>query len=404
MPTQKRDYYEVLGLSRNASEGDIKKAYRKLAVKYHPDKNPGNVEAEEKFKEATEAYEVLTNPQKRQKYDQFGHQAFAPGGGGGGFGGGGFEGIDLEEALRTFMGAFGGGGGGGARGGSIFDDFFGGGASARGGGRQAANRGNDLRFDLEIDFEEGVFGSQRDLTFNVMDECKDCKGSGAQSGSKRETCPQCKGTGQSISSNGFFHVRQTCRACGGAGEVVRNPCHTCRGAGRVKARRTITLKIPAGVETGSRLRVAGKGENGVRGGPPGDLYVVLHVREHELFKRRDEDIFVQVPVPYPVAALGGEIEVPTIHGYAKLKIPAATESGKVFRLRGRGLKGVGSFGNGDQHVVVMVETPERLDHKQRKVLQEFARLLDDNNHPEAARLKNRAKQFYRRRDTLQASK
>ena len=394
MPTQKRDYYEVLGIERNASDDDIKKAYRKLAVKYHPDKNPGNVEAEEKFKEATEAYEVLTNAQKRAQYDQFGHQAFGPGGGGGGFGGGGFQGIDLEEALRTFMGAFGGGGGG--RGGSIFDDFFGGRAE-----RGASNRGNDLRFDLEIDFEEAVFGSQRDLTFSVMDECKKCSGSGAEAGSKRETCTRCKGTGQEVFARGFMHVRQPCSACGGAGETIRNPCRECRGAGRVKARRTITLKIPAGVETGSRLRVAGKGENGVRGGPAGDLYVVLHVREHEVFKRRDEDIFLEVPVPYHVAALGGEIEVPTLYGFAKLKIPPATETGKVFRMRGRGLKGVGSFGNGDQHCVIRVETPERLSGKQRKALQAFAELLEDDNHPESQRLHRRAKEFYKHRDTLQ---
>ena len=402
MPTTKRDFYEVLGVGRSATADEIKKAYRKLAVQYHPDKNPGNVEAEEKFKEATEAYEVLSDSQKRQKYDQFGHQAFGPGSGGGGFGGGGFQGIDLEEALRTFMGAFGGGGGGGR--GSIFDDFFGGGMGGGRSDRGAANRGNDLRFDLEIDFEEAVFGSQRDLTFNVMDECAKCQGSGAAAGSKRETCPQCKGTGQTISSNGFFHVRQACSTCGGTGEILRNPCRECRGSGRVKARRTITVKIPAGVETGSRLRVAGKGESGTRGGPAGDLYVVLHVREHPLFKRRDEDIFVEVPVPFHVAAIGGEIEVPTIHGIAKLKIPAATESGKVFRLRGRGLKGVGTFGNGDQHCVVMVETPERLSGKQRKALEEFSRLLDDDNHPVRQKMNKRAQEFYKRRDTLQKNK
>lgn len=399
MPTNKRDYYEVLGVGRTATDDEIKRAYRKLAVQYHPDKNPGNVEAEEKFKEATEAYEILSDKQKRQKYDQFGHQAFGPGtGGGSGFGG--FQGIDLEEALRTFMGAFGGGGGGR---GSIFDDFFGGGGGMGGGRgeRTHANRGNDLRFDLEIDFEEAVFGSQRDLTFSVMDECGKCKGSGAEEGSKRETCSRCKGTGQSISSNGFFHVRQACSACGGSGEILRNPCRECRGSGRVKERRTITLKIPAGVETGSRLRVAGKGESGVRGGPPGDLYVVLHVREHPLFKRRDEDILIEVPVPFHVAALGGEIEIPTIHGFAKLKIPPGTESGKVFRLRGRGLKGVGSFGNGDQHCVVMVETPERLSSKQRKALEEFAKSLNDDNHPAGKNMKRRAQEFYRRRDTLQ---
>lgn len=396
MPAQKKDYYELLGVDRKASADDLKKAYRKLAVQYHPDKNPGNVEAEEKFKQITEAYEVLSDPQKRQKYDQFGHQAFGPGGGG--FGGaGGFQGIDLEEALRTFMGAFGGGGG---RGGSIFDDFFGGGERAT---RTAANRGADLRFDLEIDFEEAVFGSKRDLTFSVMDECGKCNGTGAEPGSSRESCPRCGGSGQTVTSNGFFHVRQSCAACRGTGEVIRTPCQECRGQGRIKARRTISLKIPAGVETGSRLRVAGKGESGSRGGPTGDLYVVLHVREHELFQRRDEDIFVQVPVPYAVAVLGGDIEVPTLYGFAKLKIPAGTESGKVFRLRGRGLKGVGSFGNGDQHVVIMVETPHRLNGKQRKALEQFAELCGEGNHPEAEKLKRRAKEFYRRRDALQGS-
>jgi molecular chaperone DnaJ len=388
----KRDYYEVLGVSRDADADAIKKAYRKLAIQYHPDKNPGNVEAEEQFKQITEAYEVLSDATKRKKYDQFGHQAFGPGSGG--FGGrGGFEGIDLEEALRTFMGAFGGGGGGG----SIFDDFFGGGG---GGSRTASNRGADLRFDLEIDFEEAVFGSQRDLTFSVLEDCKECNGTGAEKGSKKEVCPQCKGTGQVVSSNGFFHVRQTCSMCRGAGEMVRNPCRACRGTGRAKARRTISVKIPAGVETGSRLRVSGKGESGSRGGVAGDLYVVLHVKEHSLFQRRDEDIFVQMPVPYPVATLGGEIEVPTLHGFAKLKIPAGTESGKVFRLRGKGLTGMGRFDNGDQHVIVSVETPERLSGKQKKALEEYARLLDESNHPRSKAIRREAEEFFRRRDAL----
>jgi len=392
----KRDYYEVLGVKRDADADAVKKAYRKLAVQYHPDKNPGNVEAEENFKQITEAYEVLSDPAKRQKYDQFGHQAFGPGSGG--FGrSGGFQGIDLEEALRTFMGAFGGGGGGG---GSIFDDFFGGGG---GSSRSASNRGADLRFDLEIDFEEAVFGSQRDLTFSVMDECSACDGTGAEKGSKKETCPQCKGTGQVVSSNGFFHMRQACNRCGGTGEIIRNPCRTCGGAGRVKGRRTISVKIPAGVETGSRLRVSGKGESGARGGTAGDLYVVLHVKDHELFQRRDEDIFVQVSVPYPIAALGGEIEVPTIHGFAKLKIPAGTESGKVFRLRGQGLSGVGRFDSGDQHVIVAVETPERLSGKQKKALEEYARMLDESNHPRERQMRKQAEEFFRRRDALKTS-
>jgi molecular chaperone DnaJ len=397
MSKTKRDYYEVLGIARTATAEEIKKAYRKLAVKYHPDKNPGNVEAEEKFKEATEAYDVLNDQAKRQKYDQFGHQAFGPGSGGGGFSGTNFQGIDLEEALRTFMGAFGGG-----RRGSIFDDFFGGGGGR--GERTSANRGADIRHDIEIDFEEAVFGSQRDISIAIMEECPRCKGQGTESGSRRETCPRCKGRGETITSNGIYHVRQTCSACGGVGEILRNPCRECRGEGRIKGRRNIVLKIPAGVETGSRLRVAGKGSSGLRGGPAGDLYVVLHVREHEMFKRRDEDIFIEVPVPYPVAALGGEIEVPTLYGYAKLKIPAGTESGKVFRMRDRGLKGAGNFRNGDQHCVVIVETPERLSGKQRKALEEFAATLEDDNHPLHERMRKSAREFYRRRETLQDAK
>lgn len=399
MPTAKRDYYKVLGVARDASADDIKKAYRKLAVQFHPDKNPGNVEAEEKFKEISEAYEVLSNEDKRAQFDRFGHQAFGGGGGargGGGFSGG-FQGIDLEEALRTFMGAMGGGGGG-----SIFGNFFDEGDPRA--GRGASNRGADLRFDLEIDFEEAVFGSQRDLTFAVMDECKDCSGTGAEVGSKRETCPRCKGTGYTVTANGFFQVRQPCSGCGGTGEIIRKPCRPCGGTGRVKARRTIALKIPAGVETGSRLRVTGKGENGVRGGPAGDLYVVLHVKPHEIFQRRDEDIFIQVPVPYSIAVLGGEVEVPTLYGLAKLKIPAGTESGKAFRLRGKGLQGQGRFGDGDQHVVVVVEVPERLSSRQRKQLQEWADTLESSNHPNAVRLHKQAEEFYRRRDTLQAAK
>ena len=244
MSSEKRDYYEVLGVARDASDDDVKKAYRKLAVKHHPDKNPGDKEAEEKFKEISEAYEVISDAQKRQQYDQFGHRAFSSGGGaGGGFGGGGFGGIDLEEALRTFMGAFGGSGGGGGRG-SIFDDFFGGGR----GGQRASNRGSDLRFDLEIDFEEAVLGSRREITFPLMEECASCKGSGAKPGSKKTVCSRCGGQGAVVTSNGFFHVKQPCTACGGAGQVISNPCSACHGAGRVKGQCKLTLKIPAGVE------------------------------------------------------------------------------------------------------------------------------------------------------------
>lgn len=387
----KRDYYEVLGIARNASEDEVKKAYRKLAVKYHPDKNPGDVAAEEHFKEISEAYEILSEPAKRQQYDQFGHAAFGPGSRGG-FGG--FGGIDLEEALRTFMGAFGGGS-------SIFDNFFGGGGGGEGqGSRDSVSRGADLRFDLEIDFEEAVFGSHREITIPVMEECADCKGRGADKDSKVETCSRCKGRGMVITGNGFFQIRQGCSACGGTGEVIRNPCRTCRGAGRVHIQRAIDVRIPPGVETGSRLRLAGKGEGGSRSGPPGDLYVVLHARPHELFQRRDEDVFYEFPIPFHVAVLGGELEVPALDGYAKLKIPAGTESGTVFRLRGRGLAGPRGAAPGDLHVRAIVEVPTRLDGKQREVMRQFGETLAIANHPLQEKIRKQADEFYAHRDVI----
>ena len=390
MPAAKRDYYEVLGVARDASAEDIKKAYRKLALQFHPDKNPGNKEAEEKFKEISESYEVLSDPQKRQVYDQYGHRAFAPGGGGGGFGG---FGIDLEEALRTFMGAFGGGG-------SIFDDFFGGGGRPQS-RRDTASRGSDLRFDLEIDFEEAAFGSQREITLPIMEECSACKGSGAEAGSKKETCRRCSGHGMLIASNGFFQVRQTCPACGGTGQTIANPCRTCRGEGRVKGKRQISLRIPAGVETGSRLRIAGAGEGGTRGGVAGDLYVVLHVKTHDLFQRRDEDIYLEMPIPVHVAALGGEIDVPTIHGYTPLKIPAGTESGAVFRIRGKGVAGLHGIRNGDQHVRVTVEIPTHLNSAQKDLLKHLQDTLKNENHPRAREVIRQAEEFYSHKKAME---
>jgi molecular chaperone DnaJ len=385
MAEPKRDFYEVLGVARDGSADDLKKAYRKLAFQYHPDRNPGNKEAEEKFKEISEAYEILSDPQKRSAYDQFGHRAFAPGGGAGGFGG---FGIDLEEALRTFMGAFGGGGG------SIFDDFFGGAMRGERGARDATARGADLRFDLEIEFEEAVVGSEREITMPILEECSTCKGSGAEAGSQKETCRRCNGRGMLISSNGFFQFRQTCPTCDGSGQTINKPCRNCRGEGRVKGRRTISLKIPPGVETGSRLRLAGKGEGGARGGPAGDLYVVLHVRPHDLFQRRDEDIFVELPIPFHLAALGGEVEVPTIHGYTPLKIPPGTENGTVFRLRGKGITGVRGMASGDQHVRVVVEIPARLSGEQKEILRAFAKSCAEGNHPLGVKIRAVADEFY----------
>jgi len=390
----KRDYYDVLGVDRGVGADELKKAYRKLAVQFHPDKNPGDKEAEEKFKEITEAYEILSNADKRQQYDQFGHQAFGSGSGGG-FGGGGF-GIDLEEALRTFMGNFGGAG-------SIFDDFFGGGGGGRGGARDGSSRGADLRFDLEIDFEESVFGSEREISFPVMDACTDCGGSGAAKGSQKSVCNRCGGQGVVVSSNGFFHMRQACTACGGSGEVIGTPCSGCRGSGRVKGRRTLTLKIPKGVETGSRLRVRGKGEGGSRGGSPGDLYVVLHVKSHDLFNRSDLDIFLEYPVPFHTAALGGEVEVPTIHGPAKLKIPSGTETGKVFRLRGKGVTGIKGYRDGDQHISVVVQVPTRLSGRQKKALAEFGESLSEANHDRIKRFGRGVQEFFKRKHSIESS-
>jgi len=386
MPAAKRDYYEVLGVAREATDVEIKKAYRRLAVEFHPDKNPGNVEAEERFKEITEAYEILRDGQKRQMYDQYGHQAFRPGAGG--FGG--FGGIDLEEALRTFMGAFGGGG-------SIFDDFFGGGRRNADG----VSRGADLRFDLEIEFEEAVFGSKREIALPIMADCEACNGTGAAPGSKKETCRRCNGQRMLISSNGFFQVRQTCPNCAGTGTVITTPCRECRGEGRVKTRRKLSLKIPAGVETGSRLRLAGKGEGGGRGGPAGDLYVVMHVKPHPFFQRRDEDIYVDMPIPLHVAALGGEIEVPTIHGFAKMKVPSGTESGTVIRLRGKGLKGIHGLRNGDQHVRVTIEVAEHLNRKQKKLLREFGDVCEESNYPRHKQIHKMADEFYEHKKAIE---
>lgn len=396
MADAKKDYYETLGVPRDADADAMKKAYRKLAVQFHPDKNPGNVAAEEKFKQISEAYEVLSDPEKRQRYDQFGHRAFAPGGGGRAGGFEGFGGIDLEEALRTFMGAFGGGGGG-----SIFDDFFGGGGGGRERGRSARAAGADLRFDLEIDFEEAALGSHREITIPVMTECAECSGTGAARGSSKETCRQCEGRGAVVSSQGFIQFRQTCPVCRGSGKMVTKPCRACNGAGRVRERRTLSLKIPPGVETGSRLRLAGKGEAGPQGGPAGDLYVVLHVREHDLFERHDQDVLCEAPIPFAVAALGGEIEVPTIQGPAKLKIPPGTQNGSVFRLRERGVVDPRSGLHGDHHVRVIVEVPQRLASRHRRAIEELGGALDDTHHPLAAAMREKARRFYERKKVLE---
>ncbi len=394
MSAQKQDYYNVLGVQRSASEEEIKKAYRKLAIKYHPDKNPGDKAAEEKFKEASEAYEVLSDASKRQQYDQFGHAAFGAGRGaraGSGFGAGG---IDLEEALRTFMGASGGRG-------NIFDNFFGGGGRSR--NPNAPQSGADLRFDLSIDFEEAVLGSHREIRINVNETCGRCNGSGGEPGSGRRACPDCGGSGQVTSGGGFIQFSQTCPTCRGAGKIIENPCVTCHGQGLVREKRSIDVKIPAGVETGSRLRILGKGEGGLRGGPAGNLYIVLHVREHAFFKRNDLDVVCEVPVPFQIATLGGEVSVPTIHGNATLKIPVGTESGKVFRMRGKGISSP-RYGTGDQHIIVRIEVPKGLSNKEKKKLKDAVGQLNEKHFPLTQKMHKAAKKFYEHKRTLGKNK
>ena len=388
----KRDYYEVLGISKSASADEIKSAYRKLAMKYHPDRNPGDEEAKAKFQEASEAYEVLSNDEKRQRYDQFGHQGvnFGPGGFDFGRDFSHFQDIDLGDILNS---VFGGGMGGGAFGGMF------------GGGRRQTNpdgpqRGADMSMELEVDFEEALFGSERTLDLTLPEECDQCHGSGAAKGSKRATCSTCGGRGAVVRGNGFFQVRQTCPKCGGEGSVIEHPCPACHGSGQMRAKRQVTLRIPKGVDTGSRLRLAGKGGGGLRGGEPGDLYVVVRVRDSEIFIRDGLDLAVDVPVSPVAAAVGGDVDVPTPDGVANLKIPSGTPNGKLFRLRGKGMPSLRGMGTGDLVVRIVFEVPQRLTAKQRGLLDDLAKILEPENFPEAQKLSVAAKKFYSRKEKL----
>ena len=382
MTVTKRDYYEVLGVSKSAPADEIKKAYRKLAVKHHPDKNPGDHTAEEKFKELGEAYDVLMDDNKRAAYDRMGHAAFAQGTAGprGGGGAGGFH-----DPFDIFREVFGAGGGG------VFEQFFGGGGASQG---EAHQRGSDLRYDLQIRLEEAAFGCEKEIEINKLDACKKCNGSGAEPGSKVTTCPTCRGRGQVIASRGFFQVAQTCPTCRGTGQTISNPCKACGGEGRAEARSRIKLKIPAGIENGARLRSSRNGESGVRGGPPGDLYVVIHIKEHEVFEREEDNLYCEVPVRFTTAALGGEVSVPTLEGKAALKIPAGTQSGTVFKLRGKGIPTLSSSQRGDLMVRVLVEVPSKLDAEQRKKLEEFAELCGDENTPIHKSFFEKAKEWF----------
>jgi molecular chaperone DnaJ len=383
MATTKRDYYQVLGVERGATPDEIKKSYRKLAVKYHPDKNPGDKTAEDKFKELGEAYEILSNPDKRSAYDRFGHQAFTQGGGMGGAGG-------AHDPFDIFREVFGGARGNG--GGGIFESIFGDAAAQDGGGR---GRGADLRYDMRISFQEAARGVEKEIEISKLQTCDICHGSGAEPGSKVTTCPTCGGHGQVAVSRGFFNIAQTCPRCKGAGQTIEKPCHVCHGDGRSEKTAKIKIKIPAGVEDGTRLRSTGQGEGGSRGAAPGDLYVVLHVEAHEFFQREGTDLYCSVPISFAKAALGGEVKVPTLEGSAVLKVPAGTQSGKVFRLRGKGLPEVHGRSVGDLHVKLYVEVPTKLNPVQRAHLQSVADSCDEHTHPEETSFFKKAANFFK---------
>jgi molecular chaperone DnaJ len=366
----KRDLYEVLGVNREASEDEIKKSYRRLAMKHHPDRNPDNPKAEELFKEAKEAYEILSDANKRAAYDQYGHAGVDPSAGGGAAGMGGFA-----DAF-----------------GDIFGDIFGGGR-----GRSNVYRGADLRYNLEIGLEEAARGTETKIRIPTLEECETCDGSGAKPGTKPTKCGTCDGHGQVRMQQGFFSVQQTCPKCRGAGKVVESPCPTCRGAGRLKQHKTLSVKIPSGVDEGDRIRLSGEGEAGVNGGPPGDLYVVIQLKAHAVFQRDHNDLHCEMPISFTTAALGGEIEIPTLDGYAKIKIPHETQSGKVFRLRGKGIKGVRSSTHGDLMCHVVVETPVNLTSRQRELLAELEAINNKNSgehNPRAKSWMDKVKEFF----------
>ncbi len=370
---QKRDYYEVLGVGKQATGDEIKSAYRKAALKFHPDRNPGDKDSEEKFKEASEAYAVLSDQERRGRYDQFGHSGINgnPFEGFGGFGG-------FSGSINDIFG-------------DIFGEIFGG---ARRGGRSAVNRGSDLRYNLEVAFEEAAFGTEAQVKIPRPKRCDDCQGSGSKKGAGTRPCPGCGGTGEMRFTQGFFTIARTCSHCNGAGRIVSDPCNSCKGRGKVDAEATLTVKIPAGVDTGTRLRLNGEGEPGENGGPAGDLYVVVHVREHPIFQREESEIFCEVPISFTDAALGATVEVPTLEGKVKTKVPAGTQSGKVIRLKGHGVPSLNGYGRGDQHVRIVVETPTNLSREQKRLLEEFAAASNPDTHPQGKDFWAKVKQLF----------
>jgi molecular chaperone DnaJ len=374
----KRDFYDILGVARNATDDEIKKAYRKLAMKYHPDRNPDSKEAEGKFKEAKEAYEMLSDPQKRAAYDQYGHAGVDPNMGG--FGGGG-------QGFGGFSDAFG----------DIFGDIFGGGGGRGGRGGPQVYRGADLRYSMEITLEEAAHGHETQIRVPSWSNCDSCGGDGAEPGSKVETCTTCHGAGQVRVAQGFFSMQQTCPRCSGSGKYIPKPCKKCHGAGKIKSQKTLEVKIPAGIDDGMRIRSSGNGEPGVNGGPSGDLYVEVHIKEHPVFQREGEDLHCEMPISFIDAALGGEIEVPTLSGKASFDVPEGTQSGRVFRLRSKGIKSLRTALPGDLYIHVQVETPVKLNETQKNLLRKFDESLKSGGSKHSPQQKgwlDRVKDFF----------
>ncbi len=368
----KRDFYEVLGVGRDASERDVKKAYKRLAMKFHPDKNPGDETATEKFKEVKLAYEILTDPQKRAAYDQYGHAAFEQGSGGGG------GGADFSDIF-----------------GDVFGDIFGG---SRRGGQSRVQRGADLRYNMELSLEDAVRGVTKEIEVPTYVSCDPCSGTGAKPGTSAQTCSTCHGQGQVQMRQGFFAVQQTCPTCHGQGKIIKDPCHSCHGQGRVKKTKTLSVKIPSGVDTGDRIRLTGEGEAGENGAPAGDLYVQVHVREHHIFTREANNLYCEVPISFTMSALGGEVEVPTLDGRVSLKVPPETQTGRMFRMRGKGVKSVRGGGIGDLICKLVVETPVNLSSKQKELLREFEDALEGTtakmHKPKSEGFFNGVKKFF----------
>ncbi len=363
MPSTKKDYYELLGLDRNASADEIKKAYRKAALKYHPDRNPGNDEAEERFKECSEAYEVLSDPQKKQLYDSYGHDGVKSS-----FGGHDFRWENFSHA-NDFQDIFG----------SIFDDLF-------GGRSQQPSRGRDLLYNLDISLKEAYTGLEKEIEIKRNEACENCKGTGAKPGTNRQVCPNCRGTGQQRFQQGFFTFAQTCGQCQGSGSIIAHPCDKCKGKGLTPKTKTIKIKIPAGIDSGMRMVLRGEGEAGTNGTPAGDLYVEINVQQHNLFTRREADLICDIPISFSQASLGAEIEIPSLEGNTvKLKIPAGTQSHQVLRLKGKGMPGVRSSRHGDMHIRVIVQVPQKLSARQKELLEEFAQISKDDANPSASK-------------------